>query len=271
MLKSLRRLTRRILHRKGSYPLLVVTHNAFRELDGPDVFEDFRRILAKKPDLVGVNEAANHVRTIRLVAEERGYRVLVSRGGSHAQRNDLLLVRRATLRVRNWGVRKMADETNGTPARYQLWAKLEHRATGVAVNAHVDHANSHIERKAWWRLARWHSGARGHFAKMGRQANLARLNEISLWLGDMNVNHRRRVVRAIAAFPAKVMRRGGAISSYDALGLPKVGTHGSRLIDYVFVKASVAVFGWVRQWVGEGYNTDHRPLFVLLEIRNRRR
>lgn len=243
--------------------ILVVTHNLWRESREP--LRDLHAILAQRPLAVGLNEAANHVREIELAARQYGYEVLVAdESMPRAARNNVLLVSQDLVRVRKWGVRLQVEPTAGTPARYQVWADVGVRGAGRRIRLLVDHANAHIENRPWWRLPR-QGVTRAHFRQIRRQ--IAESPFTTVHLGDMNLSFRNRFTRTREFFYVAQARKGGAVTSYAALGKPRRGTKGRRLIDYVSARVVRRVLRFKRQWVGTGYASDHRPLFVVFELR----
>lgn len=247
--------------------ILVVTHNLWRESRAP--LRDLHEILAKRPVAVGLNEAANHIDKIRLAARQYGYEVLVADDSMpRAARNNVLLTSQTALNVRDWGVRLQAPSTAGTPARYQVWADVGFKGAGRRARLLVDHANAHIENRAWWRLPR-QGVTRAHLRKIGRQIKESPFT--TLHFGDMNLSFRNRFTRTREFFYVRRARTGGGKSSYEALGTPGRGTKGRRLIDYITARVVRGVLRFKRQWVGEGYASDHRPLFVVFELKPARR
>lgn len=242
--------------------ILLVTHNLWRESKAP--LRDLHDILAQRPFAVGLNEAANHVRKIELAARQYGYEVLVAdESMPRAARNNVLLVSQDLGRVREWGVRLQAPPTAGTPARYQVWADVGLKGLGRRVRLLVDHANAHIENPSWWNLPRQRV-TRAHLRKIRRQ--IAESPFSTFHFGDMNLSFRNRFTRTRDFFYVKQARRGGATTSYAALGKPGRGTKGRRLIDYISARVVRRAFRFKRQWIGEGYASDHRPLFVVVEV-----
>lgn len=242
--------------------ILLVTHNLWRESKAP--LRDLHNILVQRPFAVGLNEAANHVRKIELAARQYGYDVLVAdESMPRAARNNVLLVSQDLGHVRKWGVRLQAPPTAGTPARYQVWADVGLKGLGRRARLLVDHANAHIEKPSWWNLPRQRV-TRAHLRKIRRQ--IAESPFSTFHFGDMNLSFRNRFTRTRDFFYVKQARRGGATTSYAALGKPRLGTKARRLIDYIAARVVRRAFRFKRQWIGEGYASDHRPLFVVVEV-----
>lgn len=82
--------------------------------------------------------------------------------------------------------------------------------------------------------------------------------------GDFNVNYRRdREVRA-EIFPYDRFKEQGVLSNWSFLGAPGEGTHGNRLIDYVFVSKSKKVEPRMHEILGKG-GSDHHA--VIMKVR----
>ena len=97
---------------------------------------------------------------------------------------------------------------------------------------------------------------------------------LSFVTGDLNVNYRRDKVLQPALFPYRRLGDVGMRANYWALGEPRIGTHtldngnGTRLIDYVYFTPQ-RVLKPSSQRILRGLNSDHRPVSVSFDVRNR--
>ncbi|MGH3360834.1 MAG: endonuclease/exonuclease/phosphatase family protein [Nocardioides sp.] len=97
---------------------------------------------------------------------------------------------------------------------------------------------------------------------------------LSFVTGDLNVNYRRDKVLQPALFPYRRLGNVGMRANWSALGEPRIGTHtldngnGTRLIDYVYFTPQRSLTP-SRQRILRGMYSDHRPVSVSFEVKNR--
>ncbi len=70
-----------------------------------------------------------------------------------------------------------------------------------------------------------------------------------------------------ARFPYVLYAKHGVYSSWRVLGYPKTGTHGKRLIDYVF--STTKLLAPTRQQILKAHGSDHKGVLVTLSNKSR--
>jgi hypothetical protein len=249
----------------GEWALVRVGHlNLWRE--NRRALRDLRRMLPEV-DVLTLNEAANHYDAIWEACGDL-FGFIHAEDGGYNERQNVILYRKSVLAASEvpTAVELMCEGTEGTPPRFMVSRRLVHRATKRVLKVRVTHMNSHVERRAWWHLRR-HTEYVQHARKLRRSLKFSRGTETVQLLGmDCNVNYRRRAVRAVPVFPYALLKTVLTVCSYQALGQPREGTHGNRLIDGVWMmRAHFAQFE--RQRVITGLGSDHNGLVVTLSIR----
>lgn len=218
-------------------------------------------------DILTLNEAANHYDAIRQACGNDWHFVHAEETGFN-QRQNVILARKSMFALSEvpTALELMCEGTNGTPPRFLLSRRLVHRGVKRAVKVRVTHMNSHVENPRWRNLPRWRQYVQ-HLRRLRRSLAVHRGGEVVQHLGmDCNVNYRRRAVRLAPVLPYAVLRTVRARCSYAVLGMPRVGTKGSRLIDAIWLMRSPYA-RFVRQQVITGLGSDHNAVVVTLEIR----
>jgi hypothetical protein len=240
--------------------------NAWRES------KNFHHDLAKLTphvDLLLLNEAARHHDSIRDWCHRHpDWEPVLPHGGFNEKQNAVIF--RAAL-FTDFNKRpdtiKLCDGAGNrkgshTPPRFMTRIRLAHTG-GQGFQVRVTHMNSHVQKKAWRRLTRflrYRQQVRGMVREFRRYQHSELIQLIGM---DTNVDWRR--TRRVPFFPYQALRRQSVLSSYDVLGRVAPGTHGSRLIDAVFVRRRHGV-RFVSQKVVTGLNSDHNALVVTLQF-----
>ena len=238
--------------------------NLWRENKAP--FEDLEKVLPHC-DVLTLNEAANHYKAIERACGDAFGFVHAEENG-HNKRQNVILYRKEMfhLSVVPTALEKMCEESNGTPERYMLSKRLVHKKLKRPFKVRSTHMNSHVENKSWWHLPRFKLYIQ-HSRRLRRSLKAHRGSPTVQLLGmDCNVNYRRAFVRGVPVFPYALLRTVGAKCSYAALGMPREGTHHSRLIDGIWkMKADFVRFE--SQRVITGLGSDHNALIVTIQVR----
>ena len=223
--------------------------------------------LLPKVDVLTLNEAARHYIAIEKACGDKFGFVHAKDMGYNARQN-VILYRKSVFRESEVpaAAELMCDSTAGTPERYMLAKRLQHRKTKRVLKVRSTHMNSHVENPKWRDLPRWKQYTQ-HLWRLRRSLAFHRGGEVVQHLGmDCNVNYRRRAVRVAPVLPYAALRTVRARCSYAVLGTPGLGTKGRRLIDAVWLMRSPYA-RFVRQQIITGLNSDHNAVVVTLEIR----
>lgn len=159
-------------------------------------------------------------------------------------------------------------------AKFINWVELRHRASGQTVYILNNHSVPSVqgpdggsndtmpERLALY--AQHMDGLRTLVTQFNATGSPV------LVTGDLNVNYRRDKIVRDPLFPYVTMHQVGLRSSFEALGEPALGTHGTstRLIDYVGAPYHSAATP-TSEKVLTGYHSDHRPLVVTFTMTSR--
>jgi len=247
----------------------VCQFNTWRE--SKHLTEDFERVLPHS-DLVLLNEAANHKKTIEAWCKAHSEWGAIIPDGDHNQRQNCIMYRKTIFSTtgRRADVIQMCygagkKTTSHTPPRYMTRKRFTHKETGTGFQVRVTHMNSHVERTVWQVLPRFRQ-YRKQLRRMVRETKTFRSSTLVQIIGmDTNADWRR--TKNIPKFPYASLRHQKMYSNYDVLGpLRQTGTHGARMIDAIFVRKSSAA-RMASQRVITGLASDHNALIVTLVLR----
>lgn len=156
-------------------------------------------------------------------------------------------------------VERIENGTAGTsigPKSVQ-WVQLQDRQAGgvfFVVNHHlipdIDRSG-HPRTEAPKRLALYQRQMAG---MLGVVQKLRPYGPVAV-TGDFNVAAKADQQVKDPTFPYRLMRQAGLVSNWSALGFPSTGTHGSRLIDYVWLTKGTGRF--LTQRILAKYGSDH--------------
>lgn len=145
---------------------------------------------------------------------------------------------------------------------------LKHRATGQHVTVINAHMVPHIENHSRPGTPRSNLASRVASRALKRLANIyaSSASATTIGTGDLNWDY---LADSRVRSPRYVLGRLGPVaeSSYERLGTQGLlPTHGTRLIDYVFLQRnSKAQF--LSHRTLQGYRSDHRPLLAKVSLR----
>lgn len=248
-------------------PYRIGTFNIHRE--NPDAYGDLDKV-AQHFDFIGLQESADHDHEIRQwLADNPGWGQIVL-GNERPERQNRILFRVHLVELqqeRPATLKLMAKETAGTPERHQLTAHFWLPLVGRWFTMSVDHVNSHIEKRSWWRLPRF-GVARGHIRRIARRfrrrAN-RRPSSVVVQAFDCNINAKLDRGR-IHHWPWSRMREAGAVSGYMKFGFDIQPTKGKRWIDAVYVSRRTFV-RLVRHFTLISLKSDHNAYGLVIRVR----
>lgn len=143
-----------------------------------------------------------------------------------------------------------------------FWVKLKHRKSRrvfVFVNSHLAPS---IYLDVRYDL---HDAQTDRLVELSKKFRFANL----IMLGDYNVDFLNDKARRDPKMPVLKFATRRIVSTFATLGKPGVGTHGKRLIDYVWYRVRNRRFRPVQQRVLRGFHSDHKPLWVKFRVSRR--
>ena len=243
----------------------IFSWNSYYKNSLGNVLDGFRAIEAAGGDAGGLQEQNSHVKLVTLQRRLAPTWTFVGTQTRHP-----IAYRTANYQLLASGVEieltphKMESGPGGRSVgtKYVVWAELRDvhtRATFVLVNDHkvagVEHSG-HPRKDKPIRVRLWHQ----QDAAVGRV--ITRLKPLGVPIfktADENLAD-----RAGSKFGyAETMAKRGLYSNWRVLGRPGRGTHGSRLIDYVWATTKLAAP--VRQRILPAFGSDHHPVVVDLD------
>jgi hypothetical protein len=254
--------------------VVVGTYNAHWRLPGGAVEDDLGRLLSAC-GVLGLQEMGHRSRgaLVRRVCRGRGWRWHRPDDLPHQRQDPLLWDDRAWEAVETGCCRLSAeaeaeDGAGGAriTAQWATWVRLRRRRDGLVLSAACWHAPASVQDP---RLVRRRAVmAEGSASLAGLARRLRVRSDLTVVVGDMNVDHRRADVRREPGFPTAALRGAGLRPCWDGRKLPALGTHrrvaglsgptsGRRLIDYVYADAPALGARVLR-----GYASDHRPVLA---------
>jgi hypothetical protein len=244
--------------------------NIWRESNDREAYADLNT-MAPFCDVLQINEGRKHVDDVRRFCDNNPiWMFFTARDAKENptpnEMNNIIMVRKDTIKVHGVATKQMCGKVAGSPDRHMLTMRATHLQSNQPLRLRVTHMNSHVEKQSWHRLPRFPQ------YQIHTQRIVERMTNSSFDLdflsADVNANYRNKAVRNSPLFPYYRLRRNDIPCNYDILGMPEMGTHGSRLIDAWFLqlvgKATV-----VRQKVVTGLKSDHNGLVVVVAIQVR--
>jgi endonuclease/exonuclease/phosphatase (EEP) superfamily protein YafD len=159
-------------------------------------------------------------------------------------------------------------------AKFINYVELRHRATGQVVYVLNNHTVASVQGSDGGRDPRHPKRLELYRKHMeGLQSLVRKLSAPGtavLVTGDFNVNYRKDYIVQDTLFPYYRMREVGVAANWQALGMPKLGTHpadgnGDRLIDYVSYRENTRVTPESQRML-DRCASDHRPVLVQFSI-----
>lgn len=246
----------------------VVSWNSYYRNSVTNVVGGFRAIAAAGGDVVGLQEQNDVPKRRELVRRLSPTWAFVG-----TQTRTPIAYRADSYRLVASGVEKahgpaLVESGAGgrkVPTKWVVWVELQDLSTGATFAVVGDHKIAAVERAGHprkdkpKRVRLWHEEDRAAARVIGR---LKELGIPVLKTADENLAARRH-----SAFGYdELMKARGLYSNWEVLGYPDRGTHGNRLIDYVWATTRTAAP--VRQRLLGKHGSDHSIL--LVEVDNKK-
>lgn len=253
----------------------VASWNVLKSNSPTRVLAGINAIGAAGADVIGLQELTPRLRAA--LARDLGSEWQISKGNNAVQiiwrRDRLTAVAQASHQV--FGVTRLRGGGNGVngasagPKNYQ-WVQFR-TSTGGTFAIINHHLLPSIESKG-----RPDKGASQEVKLAGRQmaAALAQADRFqaagipATITGDHNVAALADSKVKDPRFPYVLYAKHSVYSSWRVLGYPKNGTHGKRLIDYVF--STTKLLAPTRQQILGAHGSDHKAVVVTLSNKSRR-
>ena len=256
--------------------LTVGTYNIKAKVPPLRVVHDLRRLDTAGVDVIGLQEMRSAPRKLAiqrsLTCAECPFDAYLLDNSGPATACPILW-RKAEFRLLGGGAKLVTGRTYVGPrgaggprlqAKYVVWVKLEHLGTDKVVYVLNNHAVPTVDVKhpspRRLRLHRRHMEVLQTLVR-----DKARTGAAVFAVGDFNVNFRGDIIHRSRFFPYAMMAKVGAHSNWQQLGAPPGGTHGTRLIDYVFSRPANGTTA-VHQAMLGGYHSDHKPVLVTYRV-----
>lgn len=228
------------------------------------------RGLGRSADVIGLQELSPASRRQQVAAALHPDFAITSANNAVEilwRRNKFDLIAQGDVRV--FGVEQIEPGTAGTSIgpKGVTWVQLRAKDTGATFFTVNTHLVPDIDRRGYPNPA---TPLRVRLAVRQQHALAAVVDQLAAFgpvfiTGDYNVDARRDAKMQSPSFPYVTLGRHGLVSNWRVLGYPQSGTHGRRLIDYVWSTAATAVP--VAQHIGPRHGSDHRLVTVTLRKR----
>ena len=285
----------------GTSTIKIVSYNAGAKVGVSGAMDDLERIMATDPDVITLQEMSSGkkrqaIRETYLNCDTCVWDAYMPgdypeyEDGNAVKAGTPILYRSDRFELKEGATKQVTERTwvgsdGAGPTyiqpKYVNWVWLKdlrsYRSVHV-LNNHtvpsVQGSNGGPNRSNPERLAIYRKHMTG-LQELVRTINVDVPRGLSFATGDLNVNYRRDKVLQPALFPYRRLGDVGMRANYWALGEPRIGTHtldngnGTRLIDYVYFTPRSPLTP-VDQKIMRGLNSDHRPIVVTYEVKNRR-
>ncbi len=265
----------------------AASYNAQYKSSPAETVSDLTKIAAAGADIIGLQEMGavdkrDAVRARFLDCDTCQFDAFLSE--EPEQNATPILYRSTAFLLKSTGTKKVSKTTYVGPsgagpstvkAKFVNYVKLRHRATGKVVYVLNNHAVASVQGSDGGRDLSHPKRLDLYRQHMSGLQNL--ITELSatgaavLVTGDFNVNYRKDHIVRDTLFPYFRMREVSTAASWEALGMPELGTHrrsdgaGNRLIDYVFYRTNAGVAP-ESQRILDRCSSDHRPVLVQFTI-----
>jgi endonuclease/exonuclease/phosphatase family protein len=262
--------------RAASSTFRVATANIYSGLSDADFLHDLRAV-GERAELIGLQEVHDRGALIREWASANGYQAWIP-DAAWAKEPTVLAKRSEFQRLEQDAIFVCDSAGEGTPPppRWIVWAKYRHLPSGRNL-VHVNtHPNSHIDDAGHpYDLPRTRD-AEDHFARILQLVRNKAGEAQVVVTGDFNVDYVDDKRVQYGKFPYTVLEeRQGALpglrSSYSRVGLPTLGTHGNRRIDYVYAwvrTPETRVMDLEEHYVLTGQKSDHDALVARVRMQH---
>lgn len=247
-----------------TFDLVVATLNVQRTLSTEKALADMYEAInwPTEPQILLMQEVQARDAIFHSFNKKSRYWAVHHTGYEHA-----IMWRKDILRSKKFGAVKMhSGKAKVSPDRFIAFDEFEVLANGFEFDAASTHAVSGVERGGTPRLARpWQvSKMKEHMVRMEAWVE-GRPNPVILG-GDFNVDARKDAQRQSTYFPWASMARAGMVPTYKSLGMPKGGTHGDRLIDWLAVAPHGEQIRAVSHGIMRDFYSDHHGLLARFRI-----
>lgn len=243
----------------------VATYNLHFDRTQAQAHADLTKLVGAGPEMIGLQEwgKAERYQVLQEVTAIAGWDFYRPNNPGTSQRQTPVLWNAAIWDRIDSFATKLNEETVAEDgaggatieAKYAVWVTLQRKADGKKISLVNWHAPASITDPA--------NVIRRQVMKTCTERVAALMEELALvsevyMTGDMNVDYRNDAVRLEVGFPVERFKRFGSRANWYYDKPETNGTHGDRLIDYVF-STRPAVDSSIRV---TGYSSDHKPVVV---------
>lgn len=245
----------------------IVSYNLWRLNKPQNIVKDVTYLMGRNDvDVICTQESAGWYHLVSaLVDETKGaWRMAEVDGTVRGAKQCMVLWRISRVTAQKIKYIDLPENKKGVPDRWITRVRFGIKGSDKQLVVLGTHMHSHVENKSWWWLPR-QLDYRKHVAIIQSLIKHAPKERAVIAVADWNVDMRSKVSGAVPFFPKKMFGKVGAHSNWEALGFKGFpGTHGSRYIDAVFLRAC----SWLRfrdQQVIK-LTSDHRAILVRLQV-----
>jgi endonuclease/exonuclease/phosphatase (EEP) superfamily protein YafD len=257
--------------------LTVCTLNVLHRRRTEAIHADILRLIRVGADVICLQEMGGHARALRNLPHPwRSHLPGFTAGKPGGRRETPIVYNSAKLRLVHKGFRHVSDPQNvekgaggsNVAEKTVTWILVRHRASRQPIAILNTHAVASIENNGHPAESRPRRLA--VFAALMRVltdmvTSRVRAGQMVLVCGDLNVNYRTDVQVRDERFPFRVFQEMGVHASYRWLGMPKMGTRRTRLIDYVAYTVDPDITP-IRHSILQHCGSDHRPYLVTFRL-----
>ena len=257
--------------------LTVCTLNVLHRRRTEVIRADILKLIRIGVDVICLQEMNGHGRALRNLPHPwRTHRPALTKGKPGGRRETPIVYNSAKLRLVHKGFRHVSDPQlvekgaggRNVAEKTVTWILVRHRASRQPIAILNTHAVATIENKG--HPNENHPRRLAVFAALMRVltdmvTSRVRAGQIVLVCGDLNVNYRSDVEVRDERFPFRVFQEIGVHASYRWLGMPKMGTRRTRLIDYVSHSVDPDITP-IRHVILRYSGSDHRPYLVTFRL-----
>ncbi len=220
---------------------------------------DYNTVLARKPDVVSLNEAYRLSQAQMAVQGYSAWRSI----GSYDQRETPVVWRSDLWKPIKKGTKQLSTSGLNGGKRYANWVTLQSKNNPAKVFTFV---SVHLIQASTASKAR--SQVLATEVSKLNDLVLSRSNDGAVILsGDFNVHYQTDAKAKRPGFPYVGLKKSNSISTFELLGQPSNGWgtgDGGGNLDYQFVTIKKGLMP-IHQEIIRGLNSDHNALFSIFE------